>query len=156
MQKQDKYAYWMMLSTYDLDSIPCLIAGERWVYVAYLCQQAIERQLKGMYVYYTNTESPKTHNVNFLFSKILSCEKFASHLSEDAFRSRREEIEDFLVDVMFYYMSDYPFSYKNICNRFVKKDVALELYEKTQDVIAFLRTLQPEVTLPAIDENEPS
>ena len=50
MKKLEKYAYWLMLSNYDLETIETLIAGKRWVYVTYLCQQAIERQLKGMYV----------------------------------------------------------------------------------------------------------
>ena len=44
MTKAEKYGYWLMLSNYDLDTTDCLVAGERWVYVAYLCQQALERR----------------------------------------------------------------------------------------------------------------
>lgn len=150
MQKSEKYAYWLLLSDYDLESIDCLIAGERWVYVAYLCQQAIERQLKGMYVYYTNNEAPKTHNVNFLFSKVIAAESFADNAKDPRFVARREEIEDFLVDVMFYYMSDYPFSYKNILNRFIKRESALELYAHTREVIGFLRSFQPTPESPRV------
>lgn len=76
MNRLDKYGYWLMLSDYDLGTIDPLVTGKRWVYVAYLCQQAIERQLKGMYVYYMDDEPPKTHNVNYLFTKVISCPAF--------------------------------------------------------------------------------
>jgi HEPN domain-containing protein len=150
MTKADKYGYWLMLSDYDLDTIPCLADGRRWVYVAYLCQQAMERQLKGMYVYYNNAEAPKTHNVNFLFKTISASEKFLAEADEERFAARRDACEDFIVDLMFYYMSDYPFSYKNITNRFVDEKTARELWAKTREYIAWLRSFQPTVDVPRI------
>lgn len=150
MNKAEKYGYWLLLSDYDMDTIHCLIQGERWVYVAYLCQQAVERQLKGMYVFYNNAEAPKTHNINFLFSKLLTCDKFTESVDQARFEERRIECEDFLIDVMFYYMSDYPFSYKNIANRFVSRELALSLYERTRDIVSWLRSFQPEVEIPVL------
>ena len=140
-----------MLSNYDIETIDCLIEGERWVYVAYLCQQAMERQLKGMFVYYNDAESPKTHNLNFLFTKVTTSQKFLESVDQESFDLRREEIEDFLVDLMFYYMSDYPFSYRNIMNRFVKEEIALDLFQKTLMAINWLRGFQPEVDVPHIE-----
>ncbi|MEA4823824.1 MAG: HEPN domain-containing protein [Clostridiaceae bacterium] len=150
MKKLEKYGYWLMLSDYDLDTIDCLIEGERWVYVAYLCQQATERQLKGMYVYYMDAEAPKTHNVNFLFNKILASKAFREEVDQKLFEERRTACEDFLVDAMFYYMSDYPFSYKNIKTRFVEKELALALYKNAKDYIAWLRSFQPQVDMPNV------
>lgn len=150
MNKQEKCGYWLMLSDYDLGTIDALIQGERWVYVAYLCQQAVERQLKGMYVYFMEAEPPKTHNVNFLFSKIVACESFHAQTDSARLEARKNECEDFLMDIMFYYMSDYPFSYKNIANRFVDRTLALELYEKTKDFVSWLRAFLPEIEIPKI------
>lgn len=152
MNKLDKCGYWLMLSDYDLGTIDALIAGKRWVYVAFLCQQATERQLKAMYVYYQKAEPPKTHNVNFLFSKIVESESFRAEADMKRFDSRRNECEDYLMDVMFYYMSDYPFSYKNIKSRFVDKELALELYGKTQDFVLWLRSFLPPIDIPEIPE----
>ena len=152
MNKEQKYGYWLMLSDYDLGTIDCLIAGERWVYVAYLCQQAVERQLKGMYVYYTNTEAPKTHNLNFLFKKVTESEKFRQSVDMTQFAQHRGEAEDFLIDLMFYYMSDYSFSYKNISSRFVGKELALQLYAKARSTVDWLRAFQPETAIPRMDE----
>jgi len=148
MKKQEKYGYWLMLSDYDLGTIDCLIQGERWVYVAYLCQQAAERTLKGMYVYYTDSEAPKTHNVNFLFNRVTTSKEFQSEADMERFEQGSSECEDFLVDAMFYYMSDYPFSYKNIKSRFVDKELAMELYDRAKKYIAWLRSFQPEVEIP--------
>ena len=152
MKRFEKYGYWLMLSDYDLGTIDALVAAKRWVYVAFLCQQATERQLKSMYVYYLDMEPPKTHNVNFLFSKIIESELFLSEADQARFEERREGCENFLVDVMFYYLSDYPFSYKNITSRFVDEKLALELFEKTKDYVLWLRSFQPEVEIPAIPQ----
>ena len=148
MNRLEKYGYWLMLSDYDIGTIDALIQGRRWVYVAYLCQQAAERQLKGMYVYYMDAEPPKTHNVNYLFSKVTASSAFASEIDQPRFEERRNDCEDYLADVMFYYMSDYPFSYKNIMNRFVNEKLAMELVEKTLDYVMWLRSFQPEVRIP--------
>lgn len=144
MNRIDKYSYWTMLSDYDLETVEVLITGKRWIYVAYLCQQAMERQLKGMYVYYMNAEAPKTHNVSFLYSKTVNSREFSEQADCGRFDERRYECEDFLVDLMYYYMSDYPFSYKNIMSRFVDEKTALQLYADAKDYIRWLRTFQPE------------
>ena len=150
MNKQEKCGYWLMLSDYDLGTIDALIQGERWVYVAYLCQQAVERQLKGLYVYFIETEPPKTHNVNFLFSKIVGSEAFHSQTEFSHLEARRNECEDFLMDIMFYYMSDYPFSYKNIATRFVDSALANELHQKTLLFVTWLRSFLPEIEIPKV------
>ncbi|MEA5010528.1 MAG: HEPN domain-containing protein [Angelakisella sp.] len=143
MKAIDKYKYWVMLSDYDLDTIQVLIDGKRWVYVAFICQQAIERQLKGMYVYHLQKEAPKGHNVSYLFEKIVSSENFGKKVAASLVKGQKEKWEDFMVDVMFYYMNDYPFSYKNIASRFIDETTARELYQNTKECVAWLRTLQP-------------
>jgi len=150
MNRLEKCGYWLMLSDYDLGTIDVLIQGERWVYVAFLCQQAVERQLKAMFVYYMDAEPPKTHNVNFLFSKVTGSAAFQGEADVARFMERKNACEDFLMDVMFYYMSDYPFSYKNIAGRFVNASLALELHEKTKDMVAWLRSFLPAVEIPKV------
>ena len=88
--------------------------------------------------------------MNFLFSKIVGSEAFHSQTDSARLEARKNECEDFLMDVMFYYMSDYPFSYKNITNRFVDRSLALELHEKTKDFVSWLRAFLPEIEIPKI------
>ena len=66
------------------------------------------------------------------------------------FEQRKNDCEDFLMDVMFYYMSDYPFSYKNIATRFVDSQLANELHQKTLLNVAWLRSFLPEIEIPKI------
>jgi HEPN domain-containing protein len=132
-----------MLSDYDIDTAKVLVEAKRWVYVAFMCQQAIERQLKGMYVYHLDKEAPKSHNLGFLFEKIVSTGAFDGIEENDAFVRKKEECEDFLSEIMFFYMSDYPFSYRNIVNRFIDSATARNLLSRTDEWILWLRTLQP-------------
>lgn len=152
MKTAEKYKYWAMLCDYDLETAQVLIDGKRWVYVAYMCHQALERQLKGMYVYYTNKEAPKTHNLPFLFDKLQKCASFPEQnaLTEDA----RAQLEDFLTEVMFYYMSDYPFSYKRVVSRFIDEETGLSLFRQVRDAVKLLRTMQPEPEQVDIDEEK--
>lgn len=142
MTSEDKYQYWVMLSDYDIETAKVLVDAKRWVYVTFTCEQAIERILKGMYVYYTGKESPKSHNVNFLISKIEKTDLFQAKVDMKAFEENKLKYEDFFADLIFYYMSDYPFSYKKIMDRFVSEEVAAEIYGKTKEALDWLKSLQ--------------
>lgn len=154
MTTAEKYQYWAMLADYDMDTARVLIEGKRWVYVAYLCHQALERQLKGMYAYYMDKEAPKSHNLPFLFDRLHSCPGFPQNGVMNGEVTAR--FEDFFTEVMFYYMSDYPFSYKRIVSRLIDGDTGMKLYERVLDCIAELRTFQPlptPVEIPTEKEN---
>ncbi len=147
MNKNEKYSYWIMLTDYDLETIEPLVKSERWVYVVSLCQTAIERQLKGLYVYYNDCEAPKTHNINFLFSKLITNPILLRQTDKKYFETEKKACEDFLIDLSYYYISDYPFSYKNITSRFVCRDAALNILERTKKQIHWLRSFQKEIRL---------
>ncbi len=144
MNKSDKYGYWIMLADYDLETIEPLVQSERWVYVVSLCQTAVERQLKGMYVYHNDCEAPKTRNINFLFSKLAANISFIDPAMKKRFEDGKKLCEDYLIDLSFYYISDYPFSYKNITARFVRKDEAMRILERTRQQIGWMRSFQQE------------
>ena len=142
MQPEDKYHYWVMLSDYDIETAAVLVEAKRWVYVTFTCEQAVERLLKGMYVYYSGKEAPKTHNVNFLISKIEKLDLFIAKVEQQTYFEQKAGFEDFFTDLIFYYMSDYPFSYKKIMDRFISEEVAVKIYQKTQDALNWLKSLQ--------------
>ena len=49
MTAEEKYAYWLELASYDLESAGAMNAAGRWFYVVFMCQQAIEKLCKGLY-----------------------------------------------------------------------------------------------------------
>ena len=46
MNKEEKVKYWLDLVDYDLDTAETLYNGGRWLYVAFMCHQVIEKVLK--------------------------------------------------------------------------------------------------------------
>ena len=111
----------------------------------------MERQLKGMYVYYHDSEAPKTHNINFLFSKLAANMAFPDEKVKTRFETGKKNCEDFLIDLSFYYISDYPFSYKNITSRFIGRDAAMGILDRTKKQIQWLRSFQAENPMPKPD-----
>jgi HEPN domain-containing protein len=45
----DKVAYWLDIANYDLDTAEALYNSGRWLYVAFMCHQVIEKTLKARY-----------------------------------------------------------------------------------------------------------
>lgn len=55
-------AYWFDIANYDLDTAEAMYQTGRWLYVAFMCHQVIEKTLKA-YWSATQTDSPPyTHN----------------------------------------------------------------------------------------------
>jgi HEPN domain-containing protein len=43
MDSQEKFEYWVDIARYDLDTADAMFKTGRWLYVAFMCQQAIEK-----------------------------------------------------------------------------------------------------------------
>ena len=132
MTREDKYAYWFHLAQYDLDSAQTMYAGGRWFYVAFMCQQALEKLCKGLYNFYIDDNVPRVHNIPFILAKL---ENSLSLAVEPEFYE--------LIDTLssFYLNNRYPdFSVpQNIC---IDESKASDLLEKTKGAFAWLLTLK--------------
>ncbi len=58
----DKVTYWIDLADYDLDTSETLYKGGRWLYVAFMCHQAIEKTLKAYWCGTQSNDPPYTHH----------------------------------------------------------------------------------------------
>ena len=54
----DKVAYWIDIADYDMDTAETLYSGGRWLYVAFMCHQVIEKTLKAYWCGTQPTEHP--------------------------------------------------------------------------------------------------
>jgi len=54
---------WLDLARYDLETASAMLASGRYLYVAFTCQQAIEKLLKACFVKRKNCTPPYTHNL---------------------------------------------------------------------------------------------
>ena len=143
MTGYEKYEHWLTLSRYDIETAKVLLEAKRYSYVPVVCQQSVERLLKGMFVCHTGKEASKSHNIPFLANKLAENSTFTETDAGIRYKNEKEEYEEMMVDLMFYYMSDYPFSYKKFSERFIERSVAENLYKNTVKLLAWLESFQP-------------
>ena len=61
---------WYELADYDLESAKAMLDSGRYLYVAFLCQQTVEKTLKGLFVKETSKTPPYTHNLRRLAKQL--------------------------------------------------------------------------------------
>jgi len=66
MEIDEKIGYWIELSDYDLETAQAMQKTKRFLYVGFMCHQAIEKILKAMYVSTQEATPPYTHNLTSL------------------------------------------------------------------------------------------
>jgi HEPN domain-containing protein len=57
---------WLEISAEDLQAAETMLAGGRYLYVIFMCQQAVEKMLKAVYVKNKKEVPPRTHNLLYL------------------------------------------------------------------------------------------
>lgn len=147
MTYEEKYFYWEMISDYDFATAQDMIYAERWMYVASVCYSAASRLVKGLIVYDTHKEAPKSDNLIFLAGRLCESEDFM-HTPEGArFKKEKSDYFDIMADITFYHISDYPFSYQKVGDRFIGRETALSVYESTKKLLLWLKTFAPSTFL---------
>jgi len=132
MTKEDKYAYWLQLAQYDLDTAQTMYAGGRWFYVAFMCQQAIEKICKGLYNFYIDDNIPRVHNIRFILTKIETSLSLAI----------KPEIYNLIDTLSAHYLNNrYP-DFSGMPNTQIDKDKAMNILEKTREAFTWLLTLK--------------
>jgi HEPN domain-containing protein len=66
---EDQIQYWIDLADYDLDTAKAMRRTERYLYVGFMCHQAIEKILKAYYVKVLSEHPPRSHNLTLLAEK---------------------------------------------------------------------------------------
>ncbi|HHY97395.1 MAG TPA: HEPN domain-containing protein [Firmicutes bacterium] len=54
------------MSDYDLETAEAMLSTSRLLYVGFMCHQAVEKALKGYYVFINRNDPPYTHNLSYL------------------------------------------------------------------------------------------
>jgi HEPN domain-containing protein len=140
MTNFEKYKYWEMISDYDFETAGAMIEAKRWMYVATICYSAVERLIKGLIVLETRKEAPKSDNLIFLMNRLADNQAFAPTEKGQLFKAERSKYLDTIIDITYYHINDYPFSYQKIMDRFIEEDTARAVYKKTGEVLTWLKT----------------
>ena len=121
---------------YDIETAELMLNSGRYLYVVFMCQQAIEKLVKGLFVLYLNEEPPKVHNIVFVFKKI----NWVNSISEI---DREFEIhKPFLTELVGYYISGrYP-DYKDKMDSMINEVEAIRILNRSKEVMAWLKSLK--------------
>ncbi len=127
MEKKDKIAYWIDIADYDLATARAMMDTNRYLYVIFMCQQAIEKIIKALYINRFDDEPPRSHNLGFVFKK----------LGIDA---PPDTMQHFNMLSAYYIESRYP-EYKERLSSIVDKKKAKTHLQKTEEVYVWLKSL---------------
>jgi HEPN domain-containing protein len=133
MDKQEKFEYWLDIAEYDLESARYNFETGRWLYVVFMCQQAIEKLVKGLYTLYIDDNVPRIHNISKLIKRFEA--KLFIPVAKDTYK--------FLDNLTTYYFNTRYTDYKQKLSSLIKKEVAESILIKTTEVFAWLLTLKP-------------
>jgi len=137
LDNKQKYDYWEDVAEYDLVTAEAMLFSGRYLYVIFMCQQAIEKLVKGLFVLYKGEEPPRIHNIWNIFDRIFDIDKLGKEEKIVA-----EKYFSFFDELLAYYISErYP-SYKEKLSQSITKEKANEVLIKTKGVFSWLKSLK--------------
>ena len=124
----DKVTYWIEMSDYDFDTAKAMLETKRYLYVAFMCHQTIEKILKAYWSKVLEEPPLKIHSLSRLAEK--------SGLDKDM----PEEQTDF-IDTLepLNIEARYP-SYKERLMKSLTPDRCKELIEQTDKLRAWIKS----------------
>lgn len=141
MNSREKYEYWLEAAQYDLESAKVMLNGGRYMYVAFMSQQAIEKLAKGIYTLYTDNEAPMIHNIWNIFKQLKKEVNLDVLLNVEDFESNLNKHKSFFAELLAYYISGrYP-SFKENISKTIDSSRAKRVLDTTQEVFAWLESL---------------
>ena len=118
---------WVEQSRYDLDTAAAMNDSGRYLYVAFCCQQAVEKMLKAIVVKKTGAFPPRLHNL--------------LRLAEIAGVALEQEREAFIGELSGYYIQTrYPEEIESL-SRGLTQSISEEILTKTEEVIEWLHSM---------------
>ena len=123
----DKVTYWIEMSDYDFDTAKAMLETKRYLYVAFMCHQTIEKILKAYWSKVLEEPPLKIHNLSRLAEK--------SGLDKDM----SEEQTDFIDKLEpLNIEARYP-SYKERLMKSLTEDRCKELIEQTNELRIWIK-----------------
>lgn len=141
MNNEEKYKYWLDIAEYDFETARAMYISGRYLYVAFMCQQAVEKIVKGLHVLYTGEEADRTHNIARIFNKIFKDPSRILLLKDADLTTKKDHYIEFFAELLFYYISErYP-TYKQKLSTSISKQKAKTVLDKTEEVFEWLKSL---------------
>lgn len=122
----DKFvAHWIERAEYDLGTAKAMLDTGRYLYVGYMCQQAIEKLLKAI-IAQQNKENFPIHNL----SRLVELAQIKNHLNSDQL--------NFLAELTPYCIEARYGDYKESLSEIINEQKAEKIYQDTVKVFEWL------------------
>ena len=119
---EEKTQYWLNIADYDLETAEAMYQTGRWLYVAFMCHQVIEKTLKAYWTAKRDDDPPYIHN--------------HKRLAEGCglYEFMTEEQKDFIATIStFNIQARYP-EYKDQLARALTKSVCRHVIDTTKEL----------------------
>lgn len=78
MKNLEAIEYWKEIAKYDLETAQAMLETKRFLYVGFMCHQAIEKMLKGYYLFRMGDSPPYSHNLTKIAKMATILEDFSN------------------------------------------------------------------------------
>ena len=141
MTNKEKFNYWLEVSQYDLDTARAMFESGRYLYVAFTCQQSIEKISKGLYTLITSNEPPRIHNIWQIFRTLKKEPQMVNLFDIASFDVELNNYKLFFAELLSYYISGrYP-SYKEKISSSITMEKAKQLLLTSEEVFEWIKSL---------------
>lgn len=141
MSSEEKYEYWLDAAKYDLETARVMINGGRYMYVAFMCQQAIEKISKGIYTLYTDNDAPMVHNIWNIIRQLRRDANLEEYLDIALFEDNLIKHKNLFVELLSFYISGrYP-SFKEKISSSIDVNRAKNILISTEEAFKWIESL---------------
>jgi HEPN domain-containing protein len=98
-----------------------------------MCQQAVEKLVKGLYVLYIDDNVPRTHNIRFLVKRLAAL--MPEKVTDEQYR--------LFDDLTLNYIDGRYTDYKRKLSEFIDKATAGKYLKETKEAFSWLLTMKP-------------
>jgi len=113
--------HWVERSQYDLDTAKIMLDTGRYLYVAYMCQQAVEKILKA-FIAQLGKENFPIHNLN----RLAEIATISNELTPEQF--------NFLAELTPYHIEARYGDYKENLSEIINEKKSEKVYKKTREI----------------------
>lgn len=142
MNNLEKYEHWLQFAKYDLETAEYMLKSKRYVYVAFTCEQAIEKLVKALHVLYTGNEAPKSHNILYVFELVFNNEDYVSKITAKDFKENKNKYSSLFTRLHSYYIAERYTDYKRKISESLDEKICSALLKETKEAFKWLTSLQ--------------
>ncbi len=124
---EEKIKYWIDLSDYDLETAEAMLSTERFLYVGFMCHQAIEKIFKAYCCLSSDEPPPYSHNLSYIAGK-----SGIDKILKDDFRDLVNILEPLNIEAR------YP-TYKEMLLKSLTKSRCEEILKKTRELQSWVK-----------------